>query len=66
MNSDICYIKVTTFKKPAAILLYLQAGKHALSNALRHGAYQLKQLKIDMRLRPYLHGLDITGVAERQ
>ena len=44
---------------------YLQAGEHALSSALGHGAYQLKQLKIDMRLRPYLHGLAITGVAER-
>jgi hypothetical protein len=29
-------------------------------SALRHGAYQSKQRKIGMRLRPYLHGLDIT------
>jgi hypothetical protein len=44
----------------------LQAGEYALSSALRNGACQLKQLKIDARLRPYLHGLDITDVAWKQ
>jgi hypothetical protein len=27
---------------------------------MRHGAYQSKQRKIGMRIRPNLHGLDIT------
>ncbi len=39
---------------------YLQTEEHALSNALRNGAFQLKQLKIDARPRPFLYGLDIT------
>ena len=47
------------------INLCLQAEEHALSNALRDGAYQLKQLKIDARLRPFLNGLDISSVALR-
>lgn len=49
----ICFIE-------PRLIITLQVGKHALNaNALKQGACQLKQRKIDMRPRPRFDGLGV-------